>query len=108
MNLFQEYDRHCCSPSTVVHEVSLPTTTLPTMPPCHSDTYGSPWMNTVTDKYMVQLEKQRRRKRDRMIFNFWIPLFLVMIALVIFKMVSVHVQVSHFWEYLWPSFLIRL
>jgi hypothetical protein len=39
---------------------------------------------------LLCLEKQRRRKRDRMIFNFWIPLFLVMIALVLFKCVSVY------------------
>lgn len=36
-----------------------------------------------------KVEKQRRRKRDRMTYNFWIPFFLVVAALVLFQVFSV-------------------
>jgi hypothetical protein len=107
--LFEKSNDHHAPSKTLSHRWLSPST-ITALQSCRSDLYDSSGTKATTAvaKHMVCLEKQRRRKRDRMIYNFWIPLFLVMIALIAFKVVSISAQNPEFLEYFFPSLLNRL
>jgi hypothetical protein len=87
IRLLERSESHLFEPRSLLQDPS--SNIINTFLPCHEHR-----TDTQLGKRIVCLEKQRRRKRDRMIFNFWIPLFLVLIALLNFKLISVNRSIS--------------